>query len=122
MEQKTEHKIQSVAEGIALITGKADIAFWSTQDETDRTVFLEILSIAKQCAMIGIKKAEEIEEVMNQAATRIVEQHNKIQNLKQIVENACFRAFNHQIGVLPHDTISWQEWKKEWFDKNIKDI
>lgn len=28
------------------------------------------------------------------------------------------RAFYHQIGTLPYDTISFSEWKREFFDKN----
>jgi hypothetical protein len=29
---------------------------------------------------------------------------------------ACSRAFLHMIGNLPYDTVSFEEWKREWFD------
>lgn len=34
----------------------------------------------------------------------------------------CFKAFNHQIELLPYDTTSFKEWKREYFDKRYPKV
>lgn len=48
------------------------------------------------------------------------DKRNKLEKMytREEVQNACFVAFNRKIN-LPFDTVSWDEWKREWFDKNI---